>query len=327
MKKKLLLAVSAISASLLLCSCYEGTQMVSSVTFPDPTEPTTEPDPALAEKSSLIEIQNGAYIYDTVGTLTATEYSECNDYADYLYKNYLLNTAVVIADDLKGFTPEEYSALIYNDLFDDVGSGMVFLINNGDNTDILYKTGQCQRFIDETSENDELYKATTHLVVDEYKDAIMIMLKLAEKCPKNIIDNANIFSEDTAKSFSHSLESCPDSLTIIATRNNSGVSNEDTAKSYFERRYSDEDGYIILFDKKTRTVTAYNGEVIPPEKQEVISAAASIAANDDYIGALNKIIAGFGGSPVTISDSDDDYSYYDYSDNDYTDYDFGDYDE
>ena len=89
----------------------------------------------------------------------------------------------------------------------------------------------------------------------------------------------------------------------------------------------DEDGYIILFDKKTRTVTAYNGEEIPPEKQEVISAAASIAANDDYIGALNKIIAGFGGSPVTISDSDDDYSYYDYSDNDYTDYDFGDYDE
>ena len=132
-------------------------------------------------------------------------------------------------------------------------------------------------------------------MVENYKDAILIMLKLGEKCPTNVIDNSNLFDEDMAQEFSRSLAGCPNSVTLVATDNKSGVSNDELIKTYYERRYTDETGYIVLMDKNTRSVTAMTQGELPAEVAEFITAADQTAANNDFIGAANRIVAGFGG--------------------------------
>lgn len=246
----------------------------------------------------LVAPQQGVFIYDKAASLTNTEYSECNEYAAMLYKEYLLNTAVVITNDLEGLTPDEYAAEAYENIFSGMGSGMLFLINNESQEDVLYKTGHCQRFIDNVSEQDELYRATKELVVGNYKEAAMIMMKLGEKCPKNVIDNSNIFSEELAENFSDSLAQCANPVTIIATNNGTGIPNEELALNYYSRKYGESSGYLIMIDKKSRSVIGVTEGEMPAEIADIISAANGIAANDDYIGAANKLISGFGGVPL-----------------------------
>ena len=303
--------LSAVTG-VFLCGCVSGTHKVPSVPETDWTV-TTIPaaEKTTVSSGKLVEPQTGVFIYDKASTLTNTEYSECNEYAEMLYSKYLLNTAVVITNDLEGMKPEAYAAEVYNDIYGGMGSGLVFLVNNDTHDDILYKTGQCQRFIDEVSERDELYHATKELVVENYKDAILIMLKLGEKCPTNVIDNSNLFDEDMAQEFSGSLAGCPNSVTLVATDNKSGVSNDELIKTYYERRYTDETGYIVLMDKNTRSVTAMTQGELPAEVAEFITAADQTAANNDFIGAANRIVEGFGGAAMTIYDNDEEEMLYD----------------
>lgn len=302
LKKFLSAGISAVFAGAFLCGCASGTHKVPSA--PIAEVPVTSPveESLQTGEDMLVAPQSGVYIYDKAGTLTNTEYSECNEYAAMLYKDYLLNAAVVITNDLEALTPEEYAAEAYDNIFSGMGSGMLFLINNATQTDVLYKTGHCQRFIDNVSEQDELYRATKELVVGNYKEAAMIMMKLGERCPKNVIDNSNVFSEELAVQFSDSLAQCANPVTIIATNNGTGIPNEELARNYYNRKYGDNSGYLIVIDKKTRSVTGTTGGEMPAEISEIISSANGIAANDDYIGAANKIVSGFGGVPLMRSE-------------------------
>ena len=303
--------ISALAGT-CLCGCSSFTAVVPSMTFPDITEETTSvPDGQDGEVSDepIINVQENTFIYDNVGTLTATEFDECNKYAEMLYSDYLLNTAVVITDDLKGFTVDRYASEVYRTLYGDGGCGMVFVINNAENQDLLYKIGHCQRFIDDISERDELYKATTELVVENYKEAVMIMLKLAEKCPKNLIDNSNVFAEEVSKKFSEAIEELSEPLTIVALDNNTSATNDELAEKYALRR--GKNGYTAIIDQRSKTVAMhYDGGELPAEKADIASEASASASAGDFIGAVNKLITGFGGEEVSLSDSEEDTEEY-----------------
>ena len=305
LKKFISAGILSAVAGAFLCGCTSGTHKIPSAPMFD--EPVTSEQSSAVEVQSdgtIIEPQQGVFIYDKVATLTNTEFDECNRYAEMLYSKYLLNTAVVITDDLQGMDAESYAALAYNELYDGMGSGLLFLINNATQDDVLYKAGHCQRFIDEVSERDELYHATKELVVENYKEAILIMLKLGEKCPMNVVDNSNVFAEDTAEEFSAALADCANSVTLVATNNMSDIPNDELAKNYYDRRFSGEAGYLVLLDKKARSVTAVTQGELPPEIAEFVSAANQTAANNDFIGAANRIVSGFGGAPLTIFSSE-----------------------
>ena len=89
------------------------------------------------------------------------------------------------------------------------------------------------------------------------------------------------------------------------------MSNDELIKTYYERRYTDETGYIVLMDKNTRSVTAMTQGELPAEVAEFITAADQTAANNDFIGAANRIVEGFGGAAMTIYDNDDEEMLYD----------------
>ena len=328
LKKFISAGILSAMTGAFLCGCTSGTHKIPSAPMFDETVTTPQVSQAEIQEQTqsdgtLIEQQDGAYIYDKIATLTNTEFDECNQYAKMLNERYLLNTAVVITDDLQGMEAEAYAAKVYNELFNGMGSGMVFLVNNATQSDILYKSGQCQRFIDEVSERDELYHATKELVVGNYKEAILIMLKLGEKCPMNVVDNTDMFSEEMAEEFSNSLDECANSVTLVATNNISEVSNEELARNYYDRRYANEAGYLVLMDKKSRSVTAVTQGELPAEIAEFVSAANQTAANNDFIGAANRIVSGFGGVPLTISVPDEtetEYTEEDAENAEYTEY-------
>lgn len=303
LKKFMSAGIMAAFTGAFLCGCTTGTHTVPSVSLEEvPSASVTVEESSVSGEDMLVAAQEGVYIYDKAASLTNTEYSECNEYAAMLYKEYLLNAAVVITNDLEGMTPDEYAAEAYDNIFSGMGSGMLFLINNESQNDVLYKAGHCQRFIDEVAERDELYHATKELVVGNYGEAAMIMLKLGERCPKNVIDNSNVFSEEMAEEFSDSLAQCANPVTIIATSNGTGIANEELARTYYNRKYGDSAGYLILMDKKTRTVTGITNGELPAEIAEIVASANSVAGNNDFIGAANKIVSGFGGAPLMISE-------------------------
>ena len=297
--------LSAVTGA-FLCGCTSGTHKVPTAPMFD--EPVTtaqpaEPQAEIQDSGNIVQPQDGVFIYDKAATLTNTEFDECNEYAKMLYSRYLLNTAVVITNDLAGMSAETYAAKAYSELYSGTESGLLFLVNNATQEDILYKAGQCSRFIDEVSERDELYHATKYLVVGNYKDAILTMLKLGEKCPVNIVDSCNAFDDDTALEFNASLENCANSVTLVAENNTSELPAAELAGRYYSRKYADEAGYLILLDKKTRSVTAVTQGELPAEIAEFVNAANQTASNDDFIGAANRLISGFGGIPLTIPDA------------------------
>lgn len=297
----------AVSAGSLLCGCSQIFGTVPAVSYPDIPVALESSDNS---DTALINVQDNTFIYDNAGTLTDAEFDECNKYAEMLYKKYLLNTAVVITDDLRGLTADKYAAEVYRMLYGEGGSGMVFVINNETNTDAVYKMGCCQRFIDDISERDELYNATTKLVVGNYKDAALTMLKLCEKCPVNLVDNSNVFAEKVAEKLSSALEDMsPNSVVVIAMDNNTGRTNEELAGEYHERRFAEfnkADTYAIVLDKRTGTVTANRRlEDMRPELADAITEASSFASTADYFAAVNSIILGFGGEPVDLNAPDE----------------------
>ena len=301
----------AVSAAVLFCSCSNPVQTVPSVSYSEiQTESLTDSQIDVQADVPVISVQEGTYIYDNAGMLTATEFDECNKYAEMLYENYLLNTAVVITDTLNGRTAEQYAAEVYHIIYGDGGSGMVFVINNETNTDAVYKMGCCQRFIDDISERDELYRATKELVVGNYKNAAMTMLKLCEKCPENLLDNSNVFAEKVAEKLSDALGGIsPNSVMVVAMDNGTGRSNEELAAEYHQRRFSKinkSNTYTVLLDKRTGTVTANRRlEDMSPELADAVTEASSFASASDYFAAVNSIILGFGGEPVNLNEPDE----------------------
>ena len=233
---------------------------------------------------------DGTYIFDKAGILSSEALKACNDYAGWLYSEKLINAAVITTNDLNGKTPYDYAADEFGEIYEGKGSGLVILINNATNEDIVYRTGSCLTNISQSSENNALYWETKEIIGGDYRRGIMRLLQLGELCPAHFIDNAQIFGYEDICRFEKALSDVKEDITILATRNGSKTPNEDILKAYYSRKYKDGKGIMLMLDTESRSVIAYSAEKLPSKLEKVMKDVNGLSSKDDHTGAIDKVI-------------------------------------
>lgn len=296
MKRFYAIAAAAALACTLFCGCSrKKTGKADSTAQTDPVLTTAAE--SIPELSSDADNENlpderdfkpaeGSYVYDNAKILSKEEVSACNNYAEWLYENYLINTAVVTTDSLDDKAPYDYAADAYNKIYEGKGSGLLLLINNDTNIDILYKTGSCNTFISAEDSDLALYWATKEIVAGDYKSAVLRMLKLAENCPQHIFDNAGIFSIEQITALEAVFSSYENEVSLLATNNPSEIPNEDILRSYYDRRYKDSKGYMLMLDAYSKSLIAFSEEPLPDSFEAALKKANESVKKGDYQGAV-----------------------------------------
>ena len=233
---------------------------------------------------------DGTYVFDKAGILSSEALKACNDYAGWLFSEKLINVAVIITNDLNGKAPYDYAVDEFGEIYEGKGSGLVILINNATNEDIVYRTGSCLTNISQTTENNALYWETKELIGGDYRRGIMRLLQLGELCPEHFIDNAQIFGYEDIRRFENALSDVKEDVTILATRNGTKTPNEDILKAYYKRKYKDGNGIMLMLDTESRSVIAYSAEPLPSKIEKVMKDVNGMSSKDDYTGAIDKFI-------------------------------------
>ena len=242
-----------------------------------------------------VETASGNYVFDNAGLLDAEDMKACNDYAGWLYSEKLINAAVVTVNDLGGKAPYDYALDEYNRIYEGKGSGLVVLVNNATNEDVVFRTGSCLTNISQKSQENAVYWATKEFIGGDYRKGIMRLLQLGELSPDNIVDNAEVFQWEEITKLEKALSSCDESVMLIASRNGSDTPNEDILKNYYSRRYPDGKGVMLMIDINSKTIIAYSDKELPDKLRSVLKSADELAAKEDYYGAVNNIIESLGG--------------------------------
>ena len=255
------------------------------------TEPTAEPLPDI----TALEPAEGKYIYDNAGVLSAEDSAQLNSYCETLYKDRLINAAVVTASSLGGRTPYQFAEDSYNELYEGRGSGLLLLINNDTNTDLLYRAGSCSVFIPDGAENEPMYWATRDIVSGNYKDAILRLMQLGEKCPEHVFDNGGIFNSDEIAALEEKLANNKNNITVLATSNSTDKTNEEIGRSYFDRHYKD-GGFMLLIDDNTKTMTVITkaGTDVPAEWKKAADSAADVIKKGGAYAAVIEVLKAVG---------------------------------
>ena len=290
--KEILLSAIFLSAVLLSgCGNYDcnnqAVQAENSENI-ETDETTTEETTEELREIYQIEPAENVYVYDGAEVLNKTDYAQCNKYVQSLYEDYLINTAVVTVDYLGEKTPEEFAIESYEKLYEGRGSGLLLLINNDTYQDYLYKTGSCIKAITDETEKNEFYYATREIVEDDYKSAVLRLMKLAENCPAHVFDNGSILTEDEVTQFEEYLSGLAYDFSLLVTNNTTETSNEDLCKNYSDRHYKDGKGCMIMIDEKTSTVTV-SCKTLPENMEEILKTANEHITEKDYLSAVQTI--------------------------------------
>lgn len=282
LKNKYFMFCAVTLVCFLLFGCSSGNTSRNDTAS---TETTSQP---FTERK--VEDADGTYIFDNASLLNPDDMKACNNYAGWLYENKLINAAVVTANDLEGKTPLDFAAEKYVEIYEGKGSGLLILINNATNEDIIYRTGSCFTNIGQKSADNALFWATKSIVNNDYRNAIMRMLQLGELCPAHMVDNAQIFSYEDISGFENKLGECKKDTTVIATKNGSDTPNEEILKTYYNRKYKSGKGIMLMFDMNTRKFIAYSAEKLPSGLDKELKTAGDLAAKDDITEAMKKLI-------------------------------------
>ena len=265
---------------------------VTSAAAEDSAEQTQEGAEAMttvSESPTLpadIEAAEGTYIYDTANILPDDQFKACNDYIETLYENYLLNAAVVTANDLGGASAEEYAAKMYTELYDGLGSGLLLLINNDTNEDYLYRTGSCATYVTDDAVKQTFYWATQEMVTDDWQSAILRLMQLGEGCPSHIFDNASVFSTDEITEIENTLKGYKNNVSVLATTNTTERSDEDVLNAYYERHCKDGTGYMLMLNTATNTIIVKSGSELPSDMESALKTANDTASKGTYKAAV-----------------------------------------
>lgn len=303
LNKFLYLIIAAVVASSVLTGCSDEKKKsddasASGVTDQGDTFPessagiTTEASTEAPTKEPVrnIEKAEGTYIYDYAKMLSDADFNECNDYAEWLYENYLINTAVVITDNIEGLTPEQYAQEAYIDLYSGRGSGLLLLVNNDTNEDYLYKTGSCLASISEEAQANEFYWATQEIIEGDVKSAILRLMKLGEACPQHVFDNGGIFSSESIEALENACTGGANDISVLATSNSTGTPNEEICRTYYDRHYQGKNGIMIMLDTASDTLTVVSDGQLPADIAELTGSADVLAAAKNYTGAVESLI-------------------------------------
>lgn len=282
MKKIFLAAIAASFSCLILTGC--SSDKVSKETAKN-REATSQP---FTERN--VESADGTYIFDKASLLSAEDLRACNDYVGWLYDNKLINAAVITTNDLEGKAPYDYAVEQFNAIYEGKGSGLVVLINNATNEDIVYRTGSCLVNIGQKTADNAMYWATKEIIGGDYRSGIMRLLQLGEVCPEHMIDNSQVFAYEDIQPIEKRLSALKKDVTVLSTRNSSSIPNEEILKTYYKRKYKDGKGILLMLDINTKTIIAYSDDKLPDKLKTEIKSANELAAREDYIAAVNKAI-------------------------------------
>jgi len=288
--------IASLSALSLMAGCSdkdkpketkeESISVTESVTEAATSAITTEaPTEAVVHD---IEKAEGTYVYDYADILTDEAFEECNNYAEWLYEKYLINTAVVTTDSLDGLTPEQYAENAYIELYGGRGSGLLLLINNDTNEDFIYKRGSCLTSISQEAQSNEMYWATQDIVAGDYKSGILRLVKLGEECPKHVFDNGGIFTVEELASLEKLCEGTE--ISVLATSNGTGTPNEEVCRSYYDRHYQGGNGFMVMLDTASDTLTAVSDGALPAGFETKINEANELAAAKNYSSAVSGLV-------------------------------------
>lgn len=247
-------------------------------------------EPASKPPEHVLKPEAGKCVYDEAKILDASALQEISAKAEELYKNRLINAAVITVSNIGGQDPLTYAQEAYNDIYAGRGSGLLYLINNDTGRDILCLTGSCRTYVTEDMENEAMYWATKEIVSGDYKAAASRMLALGEKCPQHVFDNAGVFDTDTAADLEAKLTSGANDLSLLATANTTGKPNTEILTEYYSRRYQDGSGYMILLDTESKSLSVHSGKPLPADIETVLKNANALAAKGDHAGAAGTVI-------------------------------------
>lgn len=273
---------AATSSSVTTASDFPAENIVSSETSAEIKPESIAPE--LGKKTP----EKGKLIYDNAGLLDDASYKRCSEYLNGLYSGYMINSAVVTANDLEGRSVHEYAAEAYEEIFGNGGNGLLLLINNDTNEDYLYKTGACSRFISENDESSAFYSATREIVGGDYESAVLRIMKLGESCPEHICDYASVFSNEEISGIEEAVRSGGKDISLV-TVNNSGNDGE-LIKELYKRRYINGGGCLIMLDTNANKLTAYSDSAVPSEIAASVAEANKLAEKGEYVAAAKTAV-------------------------------------
>lgn len=296
MKKIFSAAIFALTA-VMICGCAKKTEKADNNNTAESTSvqtettttkvldrvPVTEPEATTVRKTPASTISS-AYIKDNAGIMSNEDIQLCDQLISELSSSRMLNAAVVTTNDLGGAEPYNYAAKCYNEIFTaDKNNGILFLINNDTNEDILYKSGIMT--IDPDAEKEALFKATQEIVAGNYGAAASGMLRLGEACPSHIFDNSGFFTPQQITDIEKAASEYGTELSVCTVGSLIDVDNT-ASNIFYQRRYPEKNGILLLIDGSGATA-AYSDMNIP---QNLKSAApASPVSNTDDL--YNYLIA------------------------------------
>ncbi|MBQ8959623.1 MAG: TPM domain-containing protein [Ruminococcus sp.] len=310
MRKFSFLIALSLAAGLFLAGCGEkpAESFVSSESSPESSEDgggQGSSDMSLSDEESSEEIPpvteslpqvddlepaEGTYVYDNADVLSSEDFSACNDYASHLYKNYLINAAVLTAKSLGGKSVYDYAADAYDTLYEGRGSGLLLVINEDSGSDYLFRSGSCAVFVDDDTVNSAFFWATKDIVSGDYRSAVLRLMQLGELCPELVFDNGGLLTAEEVAELESELESCGGDVAVLATSNGTGTPNEDIARSYLERRFGEGNGTMIMLDAQSKSTAVVSGGELPSELDKAKTEADKSASAGKYAEAAKKLI-------------------------------------
>lgn len=289
--KKIFSAAILTLTAVMICGCAKKTEKADNGDTPAnatiQTEattkvldrvPVTEPEATTVRKIPESTISS-AYIKDNASIMTDEDIQLCDQLISELRSSRMLNAAVVTTNDLGGDEPYNYAAKCYNEIFiADKNNGILFLINNDTNEDILYKSGIMT--IDPDAEKEALFKATQEIVAGNYGAAASGMLRLGEACPSHIFDNSGFFTPQQIADIEKAAAEYGTELSVCTVGSLIDVDNT-ASNIFYQRRYPEKNGILLLIDGSGATA-AYSDMNIPQNLKNTAPASPVSNTNDLY---------------------------------------------
>ncbi len=271
--KKVFSAAFFILSAVIYCGCANKTEKADNSGVHETTSIQAETEmtsagithaESIAPDFSASSISN-PYIKDYAGVMNDQTVSACGQVISELNSSRMMNAAVVTVSSLNGTDPYDYAAQRYAEIFgSDKSRGLLFLINNDTNEDILYKTGTVT--IDQEEEKNALYLATRDLVSGDYSSAAIRMLRLGENCTSHIFDQAGFFSAEQIAELEKAAAHYGTEMSVCTVQN---IEASDSAESLCKKRYPEKNGIMMLIGSDGKT-TVWSESAVPDELRSAV---------------------------------------------------------
>ena len=257
-----------------------------------PEEPEKTDDSSAEDNSAVqsVKAESGKYIYDYAQILSDDEKTEIENYIKSISAEKMINAAVMTVSSSGDSTSADYAKDLFEQLYDNAGNGLVFVLNNDTKYDYLLKTGVCDTMIDTNTLNSALFSATEMFVKGEYKNGIMHMLSLADMCPSHIFDEIGVYSAEELQFIENRLSGSSKDISVILTANISDISDYDLCKIWHDRRYPEGNGYMILLNSALQQSAVYSDTEITGNLAAGFETASAYLYQQEYYLAMDAII-------------------------------------